>query len=168
MVSVLLLTRGFDWYYETAIGRIPIFVLGIMCYPYNSYSKKIYFGGVLSFALFFVLSVLLYHYKYLHTYVLMYMLSPVVILLIAISLQGVVKVQAIKGFFRLLGKYSLEIYVANTLLCIYRKSPYGFFRDQSILNDAILYFATNTVLAFVLVGLNKIIHLDSNKNTVGS
>ena len=153
-----MLIRDVKWYFETAIGRIPIFMLGVMCYPYNSYCKKIYFGGLLSFVLLFILSVPLYFYGFLHTYVLLYWLSPVCILGVALFLQKIVNVQSIKSFFHQLGKYSLEIYVANVLLCLYRKAPDSIFNGQSILKDAILYFAINTALAFVLVEINKTIY----------
>lgn len=146
------------WYYETAIGRIPIFVLGVMCYPYNSYSKKLYLGGLLSFALLFILSVPLYYYGFLHTYVLLYWLSPVCILFVALFLQVIANCKAIKSLIYQLGKYSLEIYVANVLLCLYRKAPDSIFNGQSILYDAIFYFAINTALAFILVEINKAIH----------
>lgn len=157
-LSELILTKDMKWYYETAIGRIPIFILGVMCYPYNSYSKKLYLGGLLSFALLFILSVPLYFNGYLHTYVLLYWLSPVCILFVAFFMLVMANAQAFKIVFNWLGKYSLEIYVANVLLCLYRKAPDSIFNGQSILYDAIFYFAINTALAFVLVEINKTIH----------
>ena len=41
------------------------------------------------------------------------------------------KLSRLNSFIGVIGKYTLEIYVANTIVCIYRKSPNNIFLGQN-------------------------------------
>ena len=65
------------------------------------------------------------------------------------------KLSRLSGFIGVVGKYTLEIYVANTIVCIYRKSPDNIFLGQPVVMSIILYFIMNIVFAILFVKINK-------------
>ena len=161
LITTIILTLGFNWYYDTAVGRIPIFMLGILCYPYSKRTEKLFIYACIAFFSIFLLDIVLYRLGRINTYVLLYMLSPLCLLLVGWFLQSNVCVDVLKRFFQIIGKYSLEIYVANVIVVLYRKAPENIFVDRGLLMTVFLYFLFNLILSFILavvnIQINKVI-----------
>ena len=113
MLSIFT-SNDLNQFYETFLGRIPIFVLGIICYK----SKFFFIIGSKLFLAILIPALILYCYHLIHTYVLMYCLGPLVILLISCVIPAILSHGRLTNIFKLLGDYSLEIYIANTIICI--------------------------------------------------
>lgn len=155
VMSLFLLTMGFNWYYDTAIGRVPICLMGILCYPFSensSFLKKIFLFG-----LGFLIAIYLYHAKMCNTYVLLYMLAPIVIVLLGWLVSTINKVTFVKIIVETIGKNTLEIYVANVLVCLYRTSPENIFLNQPFAVSLLLYLILNILLALLLICINHTI-----------
>ena len=113
--SLVLLTLGLPWYYDTAIGRIPIFTLGIICFS-TSINRKILYEALGLFGGAFVTTVLLYYLDLVHTYVLIYILAPFVFYVIAVlSAKIVSSLTKLSKAMEYLGSHSLELYVSNNI-----------------------------------------------------
>ena len=93
---------------------MPIFLLGIMCYKDKDFFKK----GLIIFTAFLIPAILLYLRGLIHTYTLMYCLGPVIILLVALVVPYVKSNKTLCKWFSWMGNKSLEIYVANCIICI--------------------------------------------------
>lgn len=115
-IIVLAVFAAFDlaFYYETFIGRVPIFLLGIMCYKDRGFFKQ----GLIVFTAFLIPAIFLYMKGLIHTYTLIYCLGPVIILIIALIVPFVKSKVILNKCFSWMGKRSLEIYVANSIICI--------------------------------------------------
>lgn len=159
IVVLCALTVGFSWYYDTAIGRIPVFLMGILCYPFDDKAYIIVKRCIVIFALSLLLTVLLYMFGRVNTYVLLYMLSPLCLMLLGLFLRSNLCKGSIKSFLHIVGKYTLEIYVANVLVLFYRNSPNSIFNNCDWLSSALLYFLINIILAIALSLVNKGIKL---------
>ncbi len=156
--SLLFLTFGFDWNYDAAIGRIPVFFFGLLCYQATKKYIEVFYKCSLFYALALIVSVVLFLNHYVHLYVIMYMTVPVVIIFTGWLIRIIkerFKLSRLSGFIGVVGKYTLEIYVANTIVCIYRKSPDNIFLGQPVVMSIILYFIMNIVFAILFVKINK-------------
>lgn len=149
---LLLLTKDLKWYYETAIGRIPIFMMGILCYPFSVKSSELAKKCTLIFTLAFIWVIVLFSFGKIETYVLLYMLAPLCLNLVGLLLRNDNK--AFKKILSVVGKYSLEIYVANVIVVLYRKAPGSLFDNKGFLFTTLVYFLLNFVMAIVLVYIN--------------
>lgn len=145
IVSLVCLTQNLPWYYDTAIGRIPIFVLGIIFFHFGLSTKQLQrslslFGGAA------IGCFVLYKLFYVHTYVLVYMLAPFIFCVISLLLMWAIKCfPLITRPLEYMGMYSLELYIGNNIsMAISRLFPNDFL--------CIRYFALNVVL-FVIVHL---------------
>lgn len=155
VMSLFLLTKGFNWYYNTAIGRVPICIMGILCYPFSENSS--FLKKSLLFGLGFLTAIYLYHAKMCNTYVLLYMLAPIVIVLLGWLVSIINKVIFVKRIVEAIGKNTLEIYVANVLVCLYRTSPENIFLNQPLAVSLLLYLILNTLLALLFICINHTI-----------
>lgn len=154
LILVLLTeTLGLRWCYDTAIGRIPIFVSGILLYLYNDKLTVAKFVIIL-FSLSFICAIFLYRNGKVNTYTLVYMLSPLCLFLLGWLLRLKLS-KSLKNVFLLIGKYSLEIYVANVFVVLYRKSSDSIFQNKDILCEWTLYFLFNVFIAIAIVFINK-------------
>lgn len=116
LLSVFILFAVIDlhWRYECAIGRIPVFCMGMLLYNEGiSVGKKTKAVVITSFLL-VVPAIFLYIHKLVATYYLFYLIAPLCICLIGYVLSKV-RINKIDYNINLLGKYSLEIYVANII-----------------------------------------------------
>ena len=100
--------------YETFIGRVPVFLLGIMCYKDRTFFKY----GLAIFTVFLIPALLLYMRGLVHTYTLMYCLGPIIILAVAYVVPICQKNENLCKALSWMGGKSLEIYVANCIVCI--------------------------------------------------
>lgn len=127
LISIFFVVAIFDlhWRYECALGRIPVFCMGIMTYhelvtEKHTETYKPFIFSIVSFIL-VIPALMLYKEKMVETYYLFYLMAPIFIVALnkimsKISIHGIV--DKCLSFF---GKYSLEIYVANiiSLNCFY-------------------------------------------------
>lgn len=100
------------WWFETAIGRIPIFILGVLCY----YKKTNFKVGLWVFSIVLFPSIILYMQGLINTYVLLYCLSPALMICLSYLIPWIEESGRLNGMFTFLGKKSLEIYVANCIV----------------------------------------------------
>lgn len=138
-----------DWKYECSIGRLPIFLSGIACFK----NKTIFEKQISSVFLFcFLLSLFLYMYGYIHTYMVFYMLAPVFLYLTSMFVNVInTKFSRILKFINLIGTNSLEIYAANVvaMACFALLEVYE--------NLSALYFFFTLGFTIVFVLFNRII-----------
>jgi len=115
-IIVLAVFARFElvFYYETFIGRVPVFLLGIMCYKDRTFFKY----GLAIFTVFLIPALLLYMRGLVHTYTLMYCLGPIIILAVAYVVPICQKNENLCKALSWMGGKSLEIYVANCIVCI--------------------------------------------------
>lgn len=115
LVSVLVIfsLMDLDWRYECCIGRIPLYLLGIVYYKnkqlYNKYIGPMYY-------ICFLFSLVLYITGYVHTYIVFYMLAPLFLQLVSVSVD-VISLKSIRLFksINMVGQISLEIYASNVV-----------------------------------------------------
>lgn len=154
--SLMLLTFGFDWNYDTAIGRLPIFVLGIVCYQQRVVLARMFILGQMLFFLSLLCSIILYAGGALHFYVVIYMFSPAIILLVGWLINKViVNFSRVYNAIFYIGRYTLEIYIANVLICLYRRSPDSMFEGQNIVFGILLYIVMNIIISLVVIMVGK-------------
>lgn len=143
-VATVLVYRffGFYWWYDCLIGRIPIFLYGIM---FKSLSEKsFYVIGSISLLLYFPL------YFYCSDFLASSMLVPAIILIL---LMVVHKLNPkVKNCMDFMGKYSLEIYIANLFV-------FWTFLTCDIPDDMrfLLYLAIQVVATYAIVKVNKVV-----------
>ena len=105
------------WRYECALGRIPVFCMGIMSYygiQHQEQSKKALTFALVSLML-LIPAVMLYIEKEINTYILFYLLAPLFILTLNWIMPKINFNKTIDKYLSFIGKYSLEIYVANII-----------------------------------------------------
>lgn len=119
LISVFSVFALFDlhWRYECALGRIPVFCMGIMSYHQfcsrKGNNKPLIFAIV---SLILVIpAIMLYKVNKINTYYLFYLLAPLFILILNRIISKVTFNKTIDKLLYFLGKYSLEIYVANII-----------------------------------------------------
>ena len=149
LISIFFVFALFDlhWRYECALGRIPVFCMGIMTYhefvtEKHTETYKPFIFSIVSFIL-VIPALMLYKEKMVETYYLFYLMAPIFIVTLnktmaKISIPGIIDKCLI-----FLGKYSLEIYVAN----IISLNSYYFFGE----NRALLTILLTLMLGFVCV-----------------
>lgn len=107
-LSFALLLLDFPWYYDCALGRAPIFILGILFFLFKRtiliYSSLMWFGIML------FCSIILYTKGLVDTYVIVYFSAPFIMFLLTFM-----RIKRIQKIISVIGKYTLEIYVANVI-----------------------------------------------------
>lgn len=152
LIISLFALIGFDWQFETAIARLPIVTLGIMCA--NDNPTKSYIHAVLTFSTCLLISACLVYMGYIHTYVLIYQLAPLVMLLLSYLCFNVYKMSSESTIYKLIcyfGTITLELYVANNIaLSLMNFAP-------TMIPGILSYAAFNILLTIMLVYVNKLI-----------
>lgn len=134
----IALSCDFDWPYQCFIERIPIFLVGIYCYRYDA--TEVMKRAVLLFAMSFVVAAGLWVKHIVHTYTLLYTLSPFVIIGIGVCCNYF---RNVFKWLKWLGKHSLEIYVTN---CIAMKLvSYDWMVAPSVMYWVLLFILTPIV-----------------------
>ena len=85
-----------------------------MCYKDREFFKQ----GLIIFTAFLIPAIFLYMDGLIHTYTLVYCLGPVIILIIALIVTYLKTNEILNKLFSWMGRKSLEIYVANSIICI--------------------------------------------------
>lgn len=148
LITVMFLNIYTDmqWYHNTFIFRFPVFTLGVLTWL----NKKIIVKkSLFIFSAMFVLSVIFYEYGYGHTYFMVYMLAPFVIMCVGSLSLLLEKNQSVLRLINYIGSHSLEIYVANSI--VLKLSGFNF-----TLPTAIIYFVFTITMSVVLISLNII------------
>lgn len=137
-----------DWSYLCAIGRLPIFIMGIiMCRICNKGIKESNITKILFvFALAFASSILLYYNHRIHTYAVVYACVPVVILAISRLFLNNSKSNKVICW---IGSHTLEIYVANTIVCSFMRLTDVFF------TPALDYILLHIIFVPIMVMINN-------------
>ena len=135
------------WFYQCAFSRIPIFLLGILCYQYSTpetYKKGMYVFvlALLVMSAFFVLG-------FVQKFELAYMSAPFLLWALAWVCRSYIKRRdAVYRVFCFLGQYSLEIYIANMLILQIMPHIHISFPI------AVTYFTAHIFITPALAGIN--------------
>lgn len=146
---IMVFVTKFDipWYYQTALGRLPIFLLGILCF----FSIENYKTGLLSFAVVIPILVFLYSKGLVNTFMLVYCVAPILLLLISFLIPTIKRYIFIEAFIDFMGTHSLEVYAANVLISVYIRSRFCGFEAT------LFYWGAHIVLIPVFCYINKLI-----------
>lgn len=148
IIVVLLSALNLDWNYECALGRLGIYITGIVCFLDDK--NRVYKKTTTIYLLLLPAVLALYMGGYLHTYMIMYFLAPLVIIGICAIFSMFNKERRMVQLINLVGGVTLEIYVAN---CICMKLQ----RTYEGLNGEYIYWALNLLIAPMIIILNKYI-----------
>lgn len=111
-VAIAVLCKD-EWQYICAVGRTPVFLLGVILF-FNRNDIKQY---LFYFLLLSILSVALLIRDLLPTYYLLYMLAPFVIGIVAFACNLFMTWKAFSYIVEWMGQHSLDIYVGNIIIC---------------------------------------------------
>lgn len=137
------------WFYQCAFSRIPIFLLGILCYQRNT--PETYEKGLYVFLPAFLLIGAFFCMGFVQKFELVYMSAPFLLWALEwICRRSIEQRNIAFRTFCFLGQYSLEIYVANMLILqiipfIHIPCPV-----------AVTYFTSHILIASALAGANHI------------
>jgi len=137
------------WFYQCAFSRIPIFLLGILCYQRNT--PETYEKGLYVFLPAFLLIGAFFCMGFVQKFELVYMSAPFLLWALEwICRRSIERRDIAFRTFCFLGQYSLEIYVANMLILqiipfIHIPCPV-----------AVTYFTSHILIASALAGANHI------------
>lgn len=160
LVGVLAMQYLADWRWniDAAFSRIPVFVLGILCFISN---RKTYHYVIMS--IFFFIAALFVSYMFIiqkaEKYEIVYMCAPLFIMCLSyISKRITEKQNYVYQVFSYYGKITLEMYVANMITLSLLSSS-----TLSVYSRLIMYVTSQVILTIILVYINKII---KKKNAV--
>ena len=153
LVGVLAMQYLADWRWniDAAFSRIPVFVLGILCFISN---RKTYHDVIMS--IFFVIAALFASYMYMtqkaEKYEIVYMCAPLFMLCLSyISKRITEKQNYAYQVFSYFGKITIEMYVANMITLSLLSTS-----TLSAYPRLIMYIASQVILTIILVYINKI------------
>lgn len=130
------------WFQDSALCRMPIFLAGIMIYVAKNKYKAV------SFTLSFFLLLTLFSY-FSGKICLTYYLAPLVICLLIAFVSLLNKVKKIKHVLEFIGKYTLELYIANCIAMMFTAFT------NCPLELYMVYYGAILLLAIFLGCLNK-------------
>ena len=152
ILCVILLTIAIafdlDWTYQCLIERVPIFLVGIYCYRYDE--TKVMKKTIIWFMVAFVVMGTFLFNHIVHTYTVLYTLSPIVILSIGCVLK---LLNCELGLLKILGKYSLEIYITNCI--VMRLVSYKWMVIPSIMYWGLIFILTPLVIKFNQIFISR-------------
>ena len=143
----IMKVSGTEWYHNCFLGRIPIFLLGI--YLYFKEKANVY--------PFLVICAILVISK-CNGYMIISMLCPL-LLLILLWIKNFINVNVITW----LGKYTLEIYLSNSIaLYLFQQIYYNYSLDKPYC--LIGYIALNTILTIIFVHITRLTKIIAKTN----
>lgn len=149
LLFIFLYFHREGWFYQCAFSRIPVFLLGILCYQHNT--PDTYKKGMLVFLPALLLMAAFFAAGLVQKFELVYMSAPFLLWALAwICRRSIKRHDAAFRSFCFLGQYSLEIYIANMLILqiiphIHIPCPV-----------AVTYFTAHILIATVLAGANRL------------
>ncbi len=133
------------WFQDSALCRVPIFLAGILIYV----AKKKWVAVSLNLSFFFLLTC----FSYVTGKVcLTYWVAPFVICLLIALTHFVNKVGKLKAVLEFIGKYTLELYVANCIAMKFVSMVDG------VIAEYVVYYGGILLLALILGWLNRRVH----------
>lgn len=147
LLCILLSTLCGKSEYICAIGRAPIFVLGILLFLNKRPLKKY----LVLFVIFFLLSMPLFFQGFLPTFYLLYMAAPIIIGFIGLLGEMMMRSERAKTVLEWTGQHTLELYVSNILIC------YVMTHNNYFDGGFIVYFLGFVVLTPLFIFSNKFI-----------
>lgn len=133
-----LLCFDIPWWYDCLIGRLPVFLYGIIFSEVHKHIKAISISGVILFPFIFFVS---------HFLASSLLTLPVIIISIGALPYIKPKVKSTIEFF---GKYSLETYCANVLMHK-TLSLYA----TSFISKFVIYVVLQAIFTIILIYINK-------------
>lgn len=114
---IVFLFFNIHWRYECAIGRLPIYCMGILTYNQIQNKERLYKPFIFAIiSIILLIPALMLHYKNkINTYYLFYLIAPIFIILLNKLNNKIQYNKNIDRCLQFLGKYSLPIYVANII-----------------------------------------------------
>ena len=138
-----------SWEYECALSRLPMFLLGILYYKRQDKSILIKFLPVYTIGL--IAAAILWRLGKVETYIVGYMCAPWIMLVIYILTKYVFeRWQRFMRCFEYVGRYTLEIYVANYL--ILNLVPIIPLK----ISPSLIYVSLHVILIPLLILINKV------------
>lgn len=153
IVLTILVFIPMDFNFGCALGRIPIFIVGIMC---GIIGKKDVLNRILiiPYLVSIPVVIVLFYVNLIQRYVVFYFLAPYIILLISYVIskifRNIIYLHKFCTILKLIGGFTLEIYVANIIVMTFLKyssNPYS----------VCLYWILNVFMSICVVYLNKLI-----------
>lgn len=130
------------WFQDSALCRMPIFLAGIVLFV----AKNKWMALSFLLSLFLLLTCFSY---FSGKVCLTYYMAPFVICFLITSVSVINNVIKIKPFFGIIGKYTLELYVANCIVMKFVAQKGGIIEKYAV------YYGVTIILAFLLGWLNK-------------
>lgn len=161
LLTIVLLQYAYDWSWnkDAAFSRVPIFVMGIVCYMAKKEKNKLYCQQMVFFTISMLLFVWMLYIHKAEKYEIVYMFAPCFMLLASVLSKGITAdVNKIHTLFVTAGEYSLELYVANmvTLSVVDQAS-------LTVWQRLLFYLMLQVVLSYVMIVVNRIIKLNPHK-----
>ena len=146
-----------NWMYQSAIGRIPIYIIGMYVYERvlikNTISYKTIMLLLLPFALSFI-TITIYHENGSVYYIAPFMITFLFVAIYYLTIQRNNFINKCKhlvnSILSFVGKFTLEIYVAN---CMSMSLTY-YFKD-CFPNKLVLYISLNILLSLILASISS-------------
>lgn len=156
IISILILYH-IDWRYSCLISRLPVFVSGILTYFYTKKEKRIIELFLINFLLFTICCSYNFSEYYLTT-----SFCPLLIITIYLLKKRIPGIP----FIETLGKYSLEIFLGNSIsyyvLHVFIRFHNGFFAEL------LIYYISTCLISYIFICINRFVsprtHLHSNQN----
>ncbi|MBQ0141199.1 MAG: acyltransferase, partial [Prevotellaceae bacterium] len=124
VIFLYLTTTNIDVYYLCAIGRIPIFLIGIHAYKNVLHLNLTLMNILVVYTLGTIISIPLYCLHIIPTFAMIYCLAPFVICAIVFFAKKIINCERINRLVSWLGENSIEIYVSNVIVCEIVKSDF--------------------------------------------
>lgn len=148
IISLLLYFYKIPWWYDCLISRLPIFIYGIMFRNLSNCSLR--YSTIIGIILYLP-------FYFLASRFLAGSMLTIPIIYISIKLSNRIN-KRIYNFITILGKYSLEVYLANVLVLY----VLTYFKPIAIYKP-ILYIAIQLMCSYILILSNKKISMYINK-----
>lgn len=153
MLAALQYSMNWPWNIDAAFSRIPIFMMGIVCYLAKDKSKA-YLSQAAAFTITIPLFVWMVLTHRAEKYEIVYMFAPCFMILASYASKvTITSKNIIYAIFEFLGKHSIELYVANmmTLSIIQNLSIPVYPRLAA-------YIISQIVLSWLMIKTNRILN----------
>lgn len=158
LVIILFSVYDIDWIYGCAIGRVPIFMLGILCYRELTNKKRdSWYVVFLSLTLSFVyLAIYMSHKSALPTFGLIYFLAPATLIMLGFFLSHLNNEQKhwVQNVTEYCGVHSLEIYVSNVIAM----KIMGCFSYNTLVISLAMYFIFTLFISYFTIRIQSLVN----------
>lgn len=146
LTAILLYKIPFHWYHSAFVGRIYIFLFGIMAYQYIVNKKHVNHTLFMVTSIITLLGFVFLHYSEHFQFWSTSCICPLIILLLSLVPHKIIN----NSFITLCGQYSLEIFIANCWVMLLMQ-----YCNMGTIFKMLLYFVCNSIFAFLLYFINR-------------